>query len=433
MIEANSSITDRAHRAPALRVLLLAAALFSSGLVQSAAEWTREDGHSAATGGDEIVLWYFRRDHCPVCERAEEWLESVEFEHPGLVVRRIDVVRDEAGRTLFDHMLRDRGERATAVPAFVLEDQVWVGFSAHIAGQIADAVRFRLAGGPAPEQFGPGVLDLGPLGSIDLAGRSLFAATVLISFVDGFNPCSVWVLTVLLAMILSSRSRMRIAAVGLTFLAVTAAIYGLFIVGLFTTLVIAGHLGWIQVAIALLALAFGLINVKDYFIFKRGLSLTIPDRFKPSIYRGARVLRDDHPLPIALAITVAFAAGVALIELPCTAGFPVIWTSLLSGSDAGQADFFALLAVYLLIYLLVEIAIVAAVVVTLRPSRLQERQGRILKLIGGMIMIALALVLLIDPGRMQTFTGSLIVIGGALAAALLVHLVHRRLAWSGAG
>lgn len=58
-----------------------------------------------------------------------------------------------------------------------------------------------------------GRVNLGPLGVVDVAGMPLITATVMIAFVDGFNPCSIWVLTVLLAMILGSRSRMHVAAV----------------------------------------------------------------------------------------------------------------------------------------------------------------------------------------------------------------------------
>ncbi len=386
---------------------------------------TENPADATGTGG-EAVLWYFRRDGCPACTQAEAWLDQLVGDIPRLMVHRVEVVRDPAGLALFIEMTRARGQPASAVPTFILGEQVWVGFSPYLAATITRAIHAHLAGTPGPAADAPGRLDLGPLGTVDLAGRSMLAATVLIAFVDGFNPCSLWVLTVLLAMILGSRSRVRIAAVGLTFLAVTGAIYGVFIAGLFSALVVAGQLGSIQIAIAVLALLFGLVNVKDFFAYKRGLSFTIPDRFKPRIYRGGRALREDRPLPVTLAITVLLAGGVALIELPCTAGFPVVWTTLVADTGVGGAGFGLLLGVYLLVYLSVEIAILAGALITLRAGRLQERHGRTLKLLGGTVMIALAAVLLTDPSIMESLIGSLAVVTGAALAALGIGLAERR-------
>ena len=371
------------------------------------------------------VLWYFWRGDCPVCQRAEPWLEEMETAYSALEIRRVEVLRDLAGRALFERMMNDRGTRASAVPTFILGDRVWVGFTSPLAEEMEAAVQEWLGEPPAEVSTGRAILDLGPLGRVDVGRQPMSMATILIAFVDGFNPCSLWVLTVLLAMILGTRSRARIAAVGLTFLLVTATIYGVFIVGLFAALEVAAQLGWIRVAVALLALVFGLINVKDFLAFKRGPSLTIPDRFKPGIYRGGRTLREDRPLPLTLAITVGIAGGVALIELPCTAGFPVIWTTLVSEAAVGQTAFIGLLFLYLGVYLSVEIAILAGAIITLRATRLQEGHGRKLKLVGGMVMIALAGVLLVDPAIMESLMGSLVVVVGALALSTLVLLVER--------
>ena len=264
---------------------------------------------------------------------------------------------------------------------------------------------------------------LGPFGEVELAGQPLVAATALIAFVDGFNPCSLWVLTVLLAMILHTRSRARVAAVGLTFLLVTATIYGVFIAGLFAAFAVAGFADPIRFAVAALALAFAAVNIKDYFAFKQGVSLSIPDRFKPRIYRGGRSVREDKPLPVVLAITVALAAGVAIIELPCTAGLPLVWTGLVSEAGVDGAGFLGLLAVYLLVYLGVEVALLVAALVTLASVRLDEGRGRVLKLIGGAVMAAIAIVLVVDPSIMESFAGSFGVIGAALGVAAIIALV----------
>ena len=415
------------------RFMLVASIAMLAATWSSGAAAGQQAAPAAEAERGQVELHYFGREACPHCRRAEAWLETLQAEHPDLVVREIDV-DDPEGRRLFADMMRERGETPSAVPTFIVEggddgapsfeDEVWVGFSEGLVAQIEADVSARLAGEAAPQRR-PGELDLGVFGSVDLGAQPMLVATLLIAFVDGFNPCSLWVLTVLLAMILATKSRARIAAVGITFLLVTTLIYGLFIVGLFTALVVAGSLGWIQLAVGLLAITFGAVNVKDFFAYKKGLSFTIPDRFKPTIYRGGRAIRRDRPLATTLAITVALAAGVALVELPCTAGFPVLWTAMISDAGTSPAAFAGLLAAYLFVYLSVEIAILVGAIVTMRITRMQERHGRTLKLLGGAVMIALGLVLWIDRSLMESPASSFGVLGLAVAAALAVLAATR--------
>ena len=272
------------------------------------------------------------------------------------------------------------------------------------------------------------VINLPLIGSIDLSVQPLIFSTLMIAFVDGFNPCSIWVLTILLALVLHSGSRFRVLLVGLTFLFTTAAIYGAFIAGVFSILAFAAYLPWIYWIVALFALAFGAVNVKDYFWFKRGLSFTIDDKHKPGIFKGFRDLMTNGRSPLALVgATILMASGIALIELPCTAGFPVIWSSLLSANDVRGLEFLTLLAVYLLVYLGIELVIFGIAVVKLRIDRFQEDQGRFLKLVGGVIMIALALVLIAAPELMSNVGAAMGVFVLAFAVTGLIVVLHKRI------
>jgi len=124
--------------------------------------------------------------------------------------------------------------------------------------------------------------------------------------------------------------------------------------------------------------------------------------------------------------TVVLAAGVSLVEFACTAGFPVIWTNLLSAQKVTPLTFTLLLLLYLLIYQLDELGIFAVAVVTLKSSKIEEKHGRILKLIGGTLMLALSIAMLVDPFIMNNMSSSLIVFGAAMALTLVVLLLHRR-------
>jgi cytochrome c biogenesis protein CcdA len=320
-----------------------------------------------------------------------------------------------------------------------LGGEVWVGDSEQIRAEISEVVdrclseacldprqmALEQADNAEPEQAAA-LIRLPFVGEIDMAVQPLLVSTLLIAFVDGFNPCSIWILTILLALVLHSGSRGRVVLVGLTFLFTTAAIYGGVIAGVFSVLAYAAYLPWVYWIVALFALVFGAVNVKDYFWFKRGLSFTIDDKHKPGIFKGFRELMVNGKSPLALmGATIVMAGGIALIELPCTAGFPVIWSGLVNANDVGGMEFLGLLAIYLFIYLSIELVIFLVAVIKLRIDRFQEGHGRILKLIGGVIMIALAFVLLFAPELMSGIGSSMGVFLGAFALTGLIVVLHR--------
>jgi len=381
---------------------------------------------------EPVVVEVFWGDGCPYCEDLLDALDRLADDLSGFVVDDYEVWYDEDGRDLMFARAAELGVDVQAVPFTVIGEESWVGYSTQIERQIEAAIVGRLPGAPPTEVADDGTrIDVPLVGDVDVAGRSLLLTTVLIAFVDGFNPCSLWVLTVLLALVLHTGSRRRVALIGGTFLLVTTAIYGLFIVGVYSALSFVGALGWIRGVVALFALTFGLINVKDFFWFKVGPSMTISDEHKPGIYRQARALgRPGAALPAVMAGAAVMAAGVALVEIPCTAGFPVIWSDLVATADTSTATFALLLGVYLLVYLFDELLVFGAAVVTMRATKLQERHGRVLKLIGGMVMITIAVTILFAPDMMNTIGGVLLVflisIAASGAVALADHVFRSR-------
>lgn len=404
--------------------------------------------HGAAQAGKPVVIYLFWGDGCPHCAAAKPFLEGLAQRYPEVEVREYEVWYVAENRDLFIQMAAAFGFEPTAVPTIFIGDRYWIGYAEPIRAEIeAFVAECRLSGCPdagrrlagdaaAADEVASSstaaptadVLDLPLIGPVDLAAQSLTVSTALIAFVDGFNPCSLWVLSILLSLSLHTGSRRKVFLIGLVFLTVTSLVYALFIAGLFTVFSFVSFLGWVQVVVALIALFFALVNIKDYFWYKEGISFTIADEKKPGIYqRMRRVLDASDSLWGLLSATVVMSAGVSVVEFSCTAGFPVLWTNLLAAQNVPALTFALLLLLYMIIYQIDELGIFLAAVFTFKASKVQEKHGRILKLIGGMLMLTLAAVMLIDPTLMNKLSASLIIFGVALAASLLVLAVHRKL------
>lgn len=425
---------------------------------------------------EPVIIYFFWGDGCPHCAAAKPFLAELKEKYPGVIVRDYEVWKHPENRAPFIQMAARFGFEPSAVPTFFIGDRYWIGYAEEpYAREIEAYVAFCVANGcsdpgagivapppmptvPAPasaaENVQPGaaasvageqvaaepetpvaaapalsssVITLPLLGAVDLGSHSLLFSTALIAFVDGINPCSLWVLSVLLALTIHTGSRRKVFIIGFTFLTVTSLVYVLFIAGLFTMFTVLDWVPWIQGVVALVALLFALVSVKDYFWYKEGISFTIADEKKPGLYRSMRrVLAAGDSMPALIGATIVMSAGASLVEFSCTAGFPVLWTNLLITQGVTTGAFLLLLLLYMLIYQLDEIVIFVSAVIGLRASKLEEKHGRILKLISGMLMLALALVILIDPSLMSSLTAAMWVFLAAFGASLLILLLHRR-------
>jgi hypothetical protein len=131
----------------------------------------------------------------------------------------------------------------------------------------------------------------------------------------------------------------------------------------------------------------------------------------------------------ALGATTLLAIGVSLLETPCTAGFPVLWTGLLASRDVGLLGSVLLFLLYMVPFLLDEIIVFGVAVATMRAAKLQEKHGRLLKLIAGTVMLALAGTMIFVPKVMEEVLGATAVVVAAIGVAVVVHLATNR--WVG--
>ncbi len=406
----------------------------------------------AAQEGNPVVVYMFWGDGCPHCAAAKPIFEDFADKYPEVELRFFEIYNSAENQQKFIDMATAHGFEAYGVPTIFIGTQYWEGYTDGMEVEFEDAILNCIEKGcvdagagvivpadttqsatPVPVNTEEEIvksrkINIPLFGEVDLNNQSLFIATLLIAFVDGVNPCSVWVLTMLIALTLHTGSRKRVALIGMIFISVTALVYALFIAGLFTFLTFISFVTWIQVIVAIVALVFALVNIKDYFWYKEGVSFTIDDTKKPGLFKRMRkVLEASNTLWGIISATVVLAAGVSLVEFSCTAGFPVLWTNMISAQGVSTGEFILLLLVYMFIYQIDELVIFFAAVFTLKATRMEEKHGRILKLIGGTLMLTLAGVMIINPNLLNDLNSALIIFVVAFALTGLILLVHRKI------
>ncbi len=397
---------------------------------------------------DEIVnIYLFWGDGCPHCEEERPFFQVLnESTFAGrLNIHEYEVWYDQDNADYAEKFAEAYGKTVTGVPMTYIGPNFFSGFDASYHDLFIEAIKEEIASGPvdpldivdgtvtieqvleareAKKKYQNTTITVPLFGKVDLQNKSLFITTVIIGLVDGVNPCSLWVLTMLLAMVIHTDSRKKTLIIGLVYLFITAAIYALFILGVFSLLSYVRYMKWIQIGVAFITLVLGLINLKDYFFFKQGVSLTIDDEKKPGLYKKMRnVLKNTDNVWAMIGATIVLAAGVSLVEFSCTAAFPVIWSNILSSHGVTKLEFAMHLLLYMLLYQLDELIIFLAVVVTMKSKRMEEKHGQVLKLFSGCLMVALSIVMIVKPALMNELGSTLLIFGAAIAATLLILLV----------
>jgi hypothetical protein len=225
--------------------------------------------------------------------------------------------------------------------------------------------------------------------------------TLAIGLVDGFNPCAMWILVFLLSVLVNIQDRKKILVIAGTFVLVSGLAYFAFMATWLNLFLLVGIIRPVQIALGLLALFIGIVNVKDFFAFKKGITLSIPEKQKPGLYRRVREIVNAKYLTVALAGAVALAVIVNMIELLCTAGLPALYTQILTLQGLSLWKNYLYLGLYIVAYMADDTLLVAVVVVTLSKRKLQEREGRWLKLISGTVILILGLIMLLRPGWLE--------------------------------
>ena len=232
--------------------------------------------------------------------------------------------------------------------------------------------------------------------------------TLIIALLDGFNPCAFAVLAILLSLLIYAQSRKKMALIGIIFILTSGFMYFLFIIVLLTLRaeLLGSYKDMIRIIVGLIALIAGTINVKDFFFFKKGISLTISESKMGNVMKRMRhivekvkVAESSKAMFIAILGTIILAAFVNLVELGCTLILPIQYIEVLITNYGTHLSFlhYTYIAFYCLIYIIPLLFILSSFLYTFKSERVTETKGKILKLISGIVMIGLGLILLLRP------------------------------------
>ncbi|MCX7088123.1 MAG: NrdH-redoxin [Methylococcales bacterium] len=371
------------------------------------------------TAIQKVDIDVFIREGCPHCAKADEFLQALQQEQPRLNIILHDINKESGALQRLQAIAAQQQTGMVRVPAFYVGGQLIIGYSDAITtGQlIREALRQQKPAPTikktdadsceaaslaceapvdttSPATATPFRIDfLGHTLSLEDIGLPLF--TVAMGLLDGFNPCSLWVLILMISLLAPMQNRLRMFVIAGTFVAVEGIAYFIFMAAWLNIFLLVGLSRLSEIIIAVIALVAGLINLKDFWFFGWGVSLSIPNAAKPGIYARMRRILTAQNLTGAMLGAVLLAVLVQVVEFMCTSGFPALYTRILTLSQLSAVSYYSYLLLYNLAYMFDDMIILGIGIVTLSQRRLQEKEGRWLKLISGGVMLGLGIYLLL--------------------------------------
>ncbi len=274
-------------------------------------------------------------------------------------------------------------------------------------------------------------IDIPLIGEIDTSKNSLLLITILLGLADGCNPCAFFILTFLLAAMIYTASeiqdkrkkRIRIATVGFIFLFFSGLIYFLFMSLWLNVFLFAKEIVLLTTIAGVIAIFAGVINIKDYFYFQKGLSLTLPKQQKFKFQEKVEKLTKVKSFWLLILGTVIIAATVNMYELLCSVGFPMVYLGALASKGLEGASFYFYILLYNLCYIIPLAIIVVIFIVTLGKKEFGKKNVQRLKLISGLMVFLLGLILIFNPILLENIlTPFLTIIASILIGLLVMYL-----------
>lgn len=359
-------------------------------------------GISVAQAQRIPTLQIFYGEECPHCHEELKWLPEIQKMYPDLRIEKYKVWHDAQNKTLWRERLAELGQKPLGVPTNIIGDEAVIGF---MPAKIRDAL-VRQYGEPAQE-CAPENVGKEPCTNSWEQYLSfpwpLMALTL--GLIDGFNPCAMWSLFVLLGFLLALESKKKRWLIGGVFISVSGLLYfGALLTYLLgfseiSALVAGGVMTWIFRAVGLLALGTGAVvlwSVRHAQVECRVRGGDSRKRFSEKLQQ---ILERKNLWVVLLGVS-GLAISVNAVELLCSFAIPTTFTASLVSAHLSWTEKIAALLLYDLMYMLDDLVVFLIAMWTFSLKVFSPRLVQVSHLAGGVLLLLIGAALIFEPSVM---------------------------------
>jgi hypothetical protein len=277
---------------------------------------------------------------------------------------------------------------------FLLTDDIDNGFRQTPTGSaIEKELPAENTGYPPPST----IVEIPFLGKIDARQLSLPVLAMVLGLVDGLNPCAMWVLVYLISLVLSLKDRKKIWLIVGSFVFASGALYFLFMTAWLNAFLFMGYVRELTLLIGFFAIWVGIADIYESIRTRGQATCEIGDQ--ESKNRTMARIRKVALSPLSIGgffAIIALAFVVNSIEFLCSAAIPAVFTYILSLSPLNTFQYYIYILLYDFFFMLDDLLIFGGAAFA-ATSSLAEKYAGYTKPVGGVIMIAIGVVMIFFP------------------------------------
>jgi len=366
---------------------------------------------------DNVNIYVFHSESCIHCKHALTYLNELDESRNDINLHTFEVSKDinAYNRNLYNKAMETLEIKINSVPFIIIGNSYYVGFDDSDKETFVNAINYyknhnyRDMVGVALELVEDNgyenlryekefKISVPLIGEVNLSDLSLPVISIIMGFVDGFNPCAMWILLFLITMLFNMKDKKKMWILGLTFIGTSAFIYFLFMMAWLKTSDFMNSIKTLQLIVGIFSIIFGSFNLYKYFKERKEDGCTVIKKEKRKLVFGyiKKVIENKYFI-LALIGIMTLAVIVNLIELLCSLGLPVMFTEILSLNHLSSNIYFTYIGLYILFFMLDDIIIFTLSMVTLKSKAISTKYNKYSHLIGGIIMLIIGLLIILKP------------------------------------
>jgi cytochrome c biogenesis protein CcdA/glutaredoxin len=383
----------------------------------------------AAENSREITLEYFGRDNCKHCAEEKEFLKELKEELPYLRVVYYDIKYPENKEKFLKTTEKAKLSKTTPltflgntfIQGFKSKESTGERFKILIRKSLFQEKNISLdqylsedynietksfAGATCSidvENCEPDladkselIFDLPLIGTKDLSKLSIPTLSLSLGFIDGFNPCAMWVLIMFLTYIMHTGDKRKMFHIAGTFILAEAIMYYLILTVWMTAWDFVGLDNIVTKIVGLIAIGGGIFFLWEWKKDDGSCHVTSADDRKKTRLKIQEIIKNPSFIWSTIAI-LSLAFSVNIIEFACSIGIPQTFTKILDINALSFAEKHFYIFLYILAYMLDDLIVFAVAIYSFDKIGVMQKYSLYANFIGGLLMIILGTIMLSSP------------------------------------
>ncbi len=357
---------------------------------------------------EKTNIYLFYREDCPRCHEEIEYLNTSDLKNYNLILLSVE---EKENRKLYEKVQDLLNKPSNGVPYLLIGGRSIVGFDKNITPTIINEVLSKDNTCDVVDSINNNEkmikcdnsnisnYSIPLLGNINPRNISLTLIAIIMGFVDGFNPCAMWILIFLISLLIGIKDKKKVVILGSLFLISSAISYLLFMKSWISLSKFLNTIKYLKIFIGLFAVLFGFMNIKNYFKSRKSDTgcEVVDDKKRFKIISKIKSLVKEKNYFILIMGIIALAMVVNVIELTCSLGLPVIFSEILSLNNLNGVKENMYVLIYIFFYMLDDLVIFLIAVFTFKVSAISNKYTKYSHLIGGLLLFLIGILIIFKP------------------------------------